>query len=227
MKLSTFQFQTRPRFVYSFLAVSLLLAGVNRAEPQLERLSSPPPEQVPPAVASLLKGESFRVVEGTKVLGEFWMRAALPAQGGSSAQLGVNFGMLGLSTFAGVVRLPDQWFDYKNKPVPAGVYTLRYGQQPADGNHTGVSFYRDFFLLIPVSKDSDPQAQYGFKELNQLSSQATGTNHPAVMALFPLYDEVGATSLVKNEMEQWTVAWKVGDLTLGLVISGHGELEGY
>jgi hypothetical protein len=128
------------------------------------------------------------------------------------------------STLIGVVKLAEEWSDYKGMPIPAGVFTLRFGREPADGNHMGVSIYRDFLQLIPAAEDKVLSAEFSNDELNELSSKASGTPHPAVMALFPVWDEISETSLVKNEIDQWTLAWKDGDVTLGMVVEGHGEM---
>jgi hypothetical protein len=101
---------------------------------------------------------------------------------------------------------------------------MRYGVMPADGNHMGVSPYRDFLLLIPPTEDTDPGATFGYAELVVSSVQAAGVPHPAVLALFPIWDEISEPTLTKNEMDQWTLAIRLGDQVVGLVILGHGEV---
>jgi hypothetical protein len=56
--------------------------------------------------------------------------------------------------------------------------------QPVDGNHQGVSPYRDFLLLVPASLDTGT-SPIAFKELSVLSRKASGTGHPAVWSLLP------------------------------------------
>ena len=48
-----------------------------------------------------------------------------------------------------------EFTDFRGQPVKAGVYTLRYGQQPQDGNHIGTSELSDFLLAIPATTDTD------------------------------------------------------------------------
>ena len=66
---------------------------------------------------------------------------------------------------------------------PPGVYTLRYGLQPVNGDHLGVSTYRDYALLVPAAMDKalDPVPQTGWRQ----SAEAAGTNHPAVLMMLP------------------------------------------
>ena len=59
-----------------------------------------------------------------------------------------------------------------------------------------------------------------------MSLPATGTPHPAVLALFPVWEELSEPGLVRNEMDQWTLAVPFASIspTLGLVVEGHGEV---
>jgi hypothetical protein len=82
-----------------------------------------------------------------------------------------------------VGSLPKGMTDFRGQAIPAGVYTLRYQLLPQDGNHLGVAPNPDFLLAIPVAGDPSPERSYLYKKLVALSAQATGTNHPAVIAL--------------------------------------------
>ena len=192
------------------------------AGPRLEAVSSPPGE-VSEQVKESLSGEGIRILEHDKILGEFWFPREFPTQGSASTALGVSFGQLKESAFLGVARFPSGWSDYRGRAIAEGTYTLRYGVQPADGNHMGVSFYRDFLLLLPASVDVDPAALYSFDELMTLSTQASRTPHPAVLSLFPIYEKIVEPKLLKNDLEQWTAAVPLQSLTFGLVIQGSGE----
>ncbi|MDA2926714.1 hypothetical protein MYX78_05695 [Acidobacteria bacterium AH-259-G07] len=209
---------------FAFLLFSSALGAQN---PQLERIDSSPPADVSETVRQSLNSSGLRVTANGSVLGEFWFSREIPLKEAESEEaLGVAFGKLRESALVGVVHFPERWSDYKNKPVPGGTYTLRYGIQPADGDHMGMSFYRDFLFLIPSSEDGNPETAYGSEQLVDLSTKASGTEHPAILSLFPLYEEVTEPRLLKNEMDQWTLAVPLGSLTLGLVILGHGETEG-
>src|SRR5207302_8074786 len=103
----------------------------------------------------------------------------------------------------GAVRFPQSWSDYRRKPVPAGVYTLRYALQPQDGNHTGSSMYRDFLLLGSPAFDAAPEAAANHAQAVDVGKKASAAPHPWVMALFPLSKPVAEPQMVKNELEQW------------------------
>lgn len=209
------------------LVGSLVLAApVLADDPTITKTTAPAPEELAPAVRESLGTEGFQFSADGKVMGEFWFRKELPTKDAPSAGIGVSYGKLDVGTLVGAVRIPSAWADYKKHSIQAGVYTLRYGQQPADGNHMGVSEYRDFLLLVPASEDTDPTKLYALEDLIPLSFGASQAAHPAVLSLFPVTKDVSAPELMKNDLGQWMVAVKVGPLTLGMVLIGHGEVEG-
>ena len=208
------------------LLFALILAG-GASTPILEVVEEAPPAAVSDGIRPTLSEQLFRIrLEGDSTA-EFWFREEMPVSEGRQGGLGVNFRVFEEGALLGVVRLSDQWRDYKNKPVKAGVYCLRYATQPADGDHTGSTFYRDFLLLLPAATDQDPEAQLTLRQLVDLSRKASGTTHPAVMGLFPVWELPDQNSVLKNELDQPMLVLKRGDLALGLVLSGHGEIEGY
>ncbi len=121
--------------------------------------------------------------------------------------------------------------DFRGQPVKSGVYTLRYGQQPTDGNHVGTSELSDFLLALPAAQDADP-AVMKVKPLHKQSAKATGSNHPAIFSLLPP-DEKAETPVVQHDeaKELWllllTGVGKQGDadaaVPIKLVILGKSE----
>jgi hypothetical protein len=202
-----------------------LAATLAAAEPQLAKTETAPPETVSAEIQQILGAGALQVTAEGKTLAEFWLRGEVPVQESASEELGVGFGQLAEGTLLGVVRLGDSWSDYKESPISAGVFTLRYAVMPADGNHMGVAPYRDFLLLIPVADDTSVEVSWSSEELVGMSLGSTGTPHPAVLALFPIWEEPSKPGLVRNEMDQWTLAVPVDSIspTLGLVVEGHGE----
>jgi hypothetical protein len=213
------------RFTH-LVVVSLLSVwstAVWAADPQLQK-GGAPPDSIAAALKDQLQPTSLKVQMDGKVLGEFWMRKELPTAEGANSGLGIQFTAIPEGTFAGVVQFPEAWNDYKGQKIPAGIYTMRYGIEPVDGNHMGVSTYRDFLLLVPVADDKDLNAKYTTEDLVKSSVKASGTNHPAVLALFPVWDEVTEPKLYKNDADQWTLAVPFGTTRLGVVLIGHGSI---
>ena len=54
-----------------------------------------------------------------------------------------------------MIRLPERGADRRGQTIKPGVYTLRYGNYPQNGDHQGVEPQRDFLVLSPVAEDKD------------------------------------------------------------------------
>ena len=74
----------------------------------------------------------------------------------------IQFPFLQESELLGVIQLAGEGHDYRDQTIAKGIYTMRYGLQPVNGDHLGVSPFRDYSLLLPAAKDkrwrSCPQA---------------------------------------------------------------------
>ena len=204
------------------LSVALPVAADDA--PTIELLSSLP-EGLAAAVQGVLNPEGYRVHHQGAVLAEFWLRSELPLDGQAEGVFGIELGAVTNSALVGVARFSETWIDYRDTELEPGLYTMRYWIQPADGDHMGVSEYRDFLLMSPASVDTDPDQTFDQEALLELSQQASGRVHPAVVAVFPIWDEIeGSAQMVQNEIDQWTLAVKLPDRVLGLVVLGQGEL---
>jgi len=120
--------------------------------------------------------------------------------------------------------------DFREHELDAGLYTLRYGQQPMDGNHIGTSPTADFLLAIPVADDEDPATIESSKDLFEKSAAASGTTHPAIFTLLPVGDvTITEPALTHNEDHDFWVLQAVaagkGDakIPLQLVVVGSSE----
>lgn len=208
--------------LFAFLLLAPLAAPL-AAEPTMERTDGLPAD-LPDWLSPLLDPAGYRVVRDTGEPVEFWFPPALPIQD-PSTELGVEYGALPPGALVGVVRTAGPWSTYKAQVVPPGTYTLRYAVQPADGDHTGQTWFRDFLLLLPVALDNfDPGGVAEQEPLVEASNTIIeGATHPMTMALFQNYDDAGAAGMFRNDLDQPTLSVPLGDVTLGLVIEGQGE----
>ena len=133
-----------------FWNVCLLSAFVSTlgAQPRVSALAEKPPADLAPAIASLLQATGVKAGVGDATLDIWWVQS-IGSDGGWS---GVESG-----TLVGAIRVTGAFKEIRGKAVAPGVYTLRYGQQPQNGDHLGISPYRDFLLLSPASVDKDPK----------------------------------------------------------------------
>ncbi|HKV38356.1 MAG TPA: hypothetical protein VJX67_04020 [Blastocatellia bacterium] len=135
------------------------------------------------SVRAALEPAGFKISlpDGAEVC-QIWLRKDLPDYPVTDAQ-GAILTQLGNSSLIGVIEFPKNTTDYRGQVIKAGEYTLRYADDPADGNHLGVAPNRDFLLMVPISVDKDAAAKIKFEDLVKLSAQSAGTNHPAGLSL--------------------------------------------
>lgn len=212
------------RAVSALLIVIFSLGGFALARAgaaKVEAVESAPEGASPEIRAAL--GPGIRVAVDGKPAAWIWLSKEIPVSRTDKATLGANYARIPEGTLVGVARLPENWTDYRGKPVAAGTYTMRYALEPADGNHMGVSEFRDFLLLAPVLSDADPRPVAGHDLLYQSSRKASGTNHPAVLCLLPVPKDAAVPSVLASQGGTVTVAVRSGASSFGLVVKGHAE----
>jgi hypothetical protein len=92
--------------------------------------------------------------------------------------------------------------------------------QPVNGDHLGVSTYRDYSLLVPASKDQS-LALLPRKQLDERSAESAGTSHPAVFLLLeaPADASKSAASVIRDaEKNTWSLVFP-----LSLKVKERGE----
>ena len=175
----------RPSVSLCWLVLALLPTTAPAQETyKIEVLKQPPPASVAASVREGLSGSGYRVVNGGgKAYAEFWLRKAVPASEKPAGPKGaVQFPFLAEGELLGVLSFPGEGHDYRDQSIVKGVYTVRYGLQPVNGDHLGVSVYRDYALLLPAAKDT-AVADLPRKPLQERSAESAGTSHPAILML--------------------------------------------
>jgi hypothetical protein len=180
-----------------------------------------PPQELSPAVRSVLAETGVRAVVGATDL-TVWLRREPPLAETPSSAMGLAFKSLKQGELVGALQVAAPWSDYRGRTVPPGLYTLRTALRPEDGYHMGVSEYRDFLLLLPAAEDTDPGRPWTYDEMVELSRRSSTSSHPAVLALFPV-GTVETPTATENSWGQPTLALPFGELALGLVVEGVGE----
>jgi hypothetical protein len=193
---------TRTRCLALLLAVAPLATIARGQETyKIEPLKEGPPAALADAVKQTLGDQGFRVVDGQgKPFADLWVRKAVPASGKPAGPKGtVLFPVLAEGELLGAVRFGKEAGDYRDQPIAPGVYTIRYALQPVNGDHLGVSPYRDYGLLVPAKVDKT-LAPTPKEKLEDESAGAAGTNHPAVFMMLAAPPSSGGTpSLVRDE----------------------------
>ena len=174
----------------------LCLAQTGKIEP----VGPPTNSAVPQGVQAVLETSGHHLLlEDGSVACDIWLRKGTPVQAKKDVADAL-YPELAESTLVGLISFRKDAIDYRGQAVKSGIYTLRYELIPDDGNHLGVAPNRDFVLLIPAESDPDPNANFKFDELVNLSRKATGTRHPAPLCLT---QPASAPGLSRNEEDHW------------------------
>jgi hypothetical protein len=215
------------RFTFVSACVVVLvctrLAAQGSPVPTAAAQKSAPPSELASPIAGQLSEDGVRVTSGAVTL-EFWWVKALPMKAGSS---GPSWGDVEEGTLVGATRLSADYRDIRGRVLKKGVYTLRYGIQPSNGDHLGVSPFRDFLLLSPAGVDQDP-APHGHDDTVDLSTQAIGGSHPAVWSIDPPVATEAPLQHHKTELGHDAIVMQVpisrgGTLKFGVVLVGKIE----
>lgn len=154
-------------------------------------------------ITAALNPEGYRVfLPNTLACCELWLAKKVVTSKKDVA--GANYPEFHESEFMGVIRFgKDGGGDFRGQTIKPGAYTMRYELLPSDGNHMGVAPYPDFVLLIPVSDDPDPDANFDLGKMVELSGSASRTSHPAAFEMMPARE--GDSAEVFQTDDGWVV----------------------
>lgn len=205
--------------VLTLTFVPALAWGVDH---KVEKTDDAPADGLSADIKAILAPGAIKVVRGTsRTVCEIWLRKETPATE-DKLPTAVNYPFIP-GQLMGVVRFPKKASDFRNQDIADGVYTLRYGQQPVDGAHVGTSVTRDFLLLLPANVDQNA-GTLDYKTLTKHSSQAAGSNHPALLSVLKATE--GGEGIRHDEEHDWwivrlPVKLKGKELAMDVVIVGH------
>src|SRR5205807_1815472 len=182
------------------------------------------PAEFSEAIKAQLAPGGQQVAVGSKTLTFWWVKTLPLRMGGND----IGWSTVEEGALVGAVRLSVPYSDMRGRPLKAGLYTLRYGIQPADGNHLGASPNPEFLLLSPAAADTSGAA-LGHDGTIKVSKLSIGLSHPAVWGLDPAIASGAPLSLKKNDAGMTSVIFEVrvtregkdaGALKFGLVLVG-------
>ncbi len=218
--------------VFFSAAAATLLVAVSAFGQNYKAETAPAPAAgtLPAALSAVLQPQGARLVDAQgKPLAEVWLRKSLTAQAQPDKSMDVINGALAPGTLVGVLHFPADDADFRGQPIKAGYYTLRYDLIPQDGNHMGVSDYRDFLLLVPVAQDPGPDQVLKFDQAVKLSRSAAGTGHPAILVMDPAdTSDTQSPAAFQDDSQNWALQMntqldeggKTKTLTLAVVLVG-------
>ena len=206
----------------TFLLALVCTTSLAAAEHRIEVLDSPAPadavsadivKQLTPTGISVYRGETRKICD-------IWLFKELAVK--SFKTEGDVIYPLQPGQMVGVIRYPRRGSDFRDNDIETGIYTLRYAQQPVDGDHVGTSPTRDFLLLSPAGKDKS-LAPLDFKKLAEQSAEVSGTNHPSLLSLQNAQGDVKPPAIRTDVEKDWWIlrlssTLKVGDESMPLAL---------
>ena len=212
---------TRFHAIATFLALALSLP-LAAGDFEASTGGPPPPDGLAEALSSMLQSEGV-VAKGPdgKVAAEFWMRSS-PFEGKGAGGFGIRFDAIPEGALLGVVHFPETGSDFREQHIKPGVYTMRFGLHPENGDHMGVANSRDFAVLITAEADKEPAKNYEFEPMTKMSMDSAGNPHPTIMRL-ELPDGDESAHMWQDDMEHWVLDLKTADDVIGVVVYGFSE----
>lgn len=221
----------------SLIAVLFFVAGPASAADgkyEIKPAKTPAPMELKEPLRKLMGEESWQLQDskGT-VLCELWFRTGLPVKAApEQVKNGLTYRELEESSLIGAIKFDQPTTDYRKQKVKPGVYTLRLGFQPQDGDHMGTAPFPEFCLLLPAAIDEKP-VTFEAKELREMSAKSIGGSHPGVMLLYPNEKPEEMPKMVDKGMDTWVLMMKYpvvvdgqkAAVGLGLTLVGHTMAE--
>ncbi len=161
-------------------------------------------DELSSAVAETLAPQGVSVLKGKRTMCRLWLVQQWSAADDFTASDTVLY-PFAMGQLMGAAHYQSTAEDFRGQEIAPGWYTVRYAQQPVDGNHIGTSETRDFLLLCPAAEDTSPEPLEP-ERLIELSKQAAASTHPCMLSLLrAAADGPAAPSLSHDEdRELWS-----------------------
>jgi len=214
-----------------FCAVLILwslsgFASSVRAEDYKLEKAGAVPGGIAAEVSQALGREGYRVSGPDGAMIDLWLAKDIAARKEFKPTLNVKY-PLQPGQLIGVLQVNKEtaFSDFRRQAIAPGLYTVRYGQQPQDGNHIGTSDFSDFLLALPAADDKSSKGVDNTKDLQARSAVAAGTSHPAILQLLPSEEKPTEARLTHDaDREFWTLEFAAGQppVPFKLVVVGAG-----
>ncbi|MGE3314054.1 MAG: hypothetical protein AB7O26_02980 [Planctomycetaceae bacterium] len=190
----------------AFMAIVLAASSAIAADQYKLGPAEKLPEGVAAPFASLLDPKGYEITGPSGAVSQIWLVKELAVRASFKPTLSVKYPLIP-GSLVGVMSVAPKSpvTDFRGTSVKPGLYTLRYGQQPEDGNHLGTSEVADFLLAVPAAFDKDPKPITLPDKLHKESAKASGTTHPAIFSLLPPEDAVKEATLAHEEEKQFWI----------------------
>jgi hypothetical protein len=205
------------RSVLTFALFASAAFGQYKMEP-----AGAPPSELAPEVLAVLEKQGTKILTGDgKVWCEVWFRAAAPPAGKITEE-NVTLTNIAYGALLGAIRFPGTGSDRRGQNIKPGVYTLRFGLFPVNGDHQGVAPQRDFLVFSLAAEDKDPNTTPAFDPLVAASRKVSGTQHPAVLSMWKV-DSDFKPGFAKMGDNDWVLQTKIAGTQVAVILVGKVE----
>jgi hypothetical protein len=199
-------------------AILLLLPALLFGQFKADSAGAPPAETA--SINAMLIKDGIKVLKADgSVVCEIWMRSDEPT--GGKAEENASFTTIPVGALLGVIRFPARFNDRRGQTIKPGVYTMRYGLFPVNGDHQGVAPQRDFLVLSPAAVDTNATTTLSFDALMDSSRKASGTPHPLVMSFWKA--DAGTKPGLDNGEHDSVLTTKLGQTAISIIVVGKAE----
>ena len=202
--------------ILTFLVVAIHHS--HAADFTLKVIDKEPPKAIDESIRSKLQPRCAQLLDGEKPAFEFWFNAELPLQS-KPTSLAKALDAVSQTTLLGAVSVVGAHRDYKDNELAEGIYTMRLGLQPQDGDHLGTADFLYFAVLVPAKIDVKLDGLTTYKALTKASSKGTASNHPVILSLRPATSEEG----VMPKLLDPALDLKAVRVKIPAKVSGEGE----
>ncbi|HEV1285230.1 MAG TPA: hypothetical protein VNU44_07965 [Bryobacteraceae bacterium] len=199
----------------------LLAATAAFAQYKAQPAGDPPGDAAAAILATMNKAGTKVVADNGSAYCEIWLRSTMPT-GPNTGESSVTLPTIPKGALLGVLRFSAKGADRRGQTIAPGVYTLRYGDYPINGNHQGVAPQRDFLLLAPAALDKSADAVADFDALVELSRKASGAPHPAVLSFWKA-DADDKPGFQKQGEKDWVLTANLGDTKVSIILIGKAD----
>jgi hypothetical protein len=201
----------------AFILAATAAFGQYKAQPA----GDPPGDAAAAILATMNKAGTKVVADNGSAYCEIWLRSTTPT-GPNTGESSVTLPTIPKGALLGVLRFSAKGADRRGQTIAPGVYTLRYGDYPINGNHQGVAPQRDFLLLAPAALDKSADAVADFDTLVELSRKASGAPHPAVLSFWKA-DADDKPGFQKQGEKDWVLTANLGDTKVSIILIGKAD----
>ena len=215
------------------ILLSLVCAPLFAADYSVEVLDEgPPADEISEEVAKQLGSTGFAVKRSeTSTLCNIWFCKQWTVDSDFTATDELLYPFTP-GQLIGVVQYKRRGGDFRDQEINRGVYTLRYAQQPVDGNHEGTSPTRDFLLVVAAEKDTSAGVM-DVRKLYTASAEAAESSHPGLLLMQAVPADADLSSpSVRTTDDEWSIVRLPGmaavgenpkKLAIDLVVVGHAD----